>query len=69
MKFRKVEYWLNKQDGSIVERKTFIGRFHTWGQRNDGYLSKFFGVVESQNGECLELDAGQIIFIDAYPIT
>lgn len=62
-KLRAVEYIYRTNYGGVAEVKNGVGKFHTWGQRGDETGSEFFGVVEKENGQCIELDPSQIKFI------
>ena len=56
---RKVLYRYSNYDPFSIP-----GVFHTWGQRGDNEQMDFFGVVEIEDGQCIELDASRIKFID-----
>ena len=47
-----------------IEKSHRQGKFHIWGQRGDETGTDFFGVVEDEGGNCIELDPAQIIFQD-----
>ena len=64
MGLRPVEFWLTcSVDKGPVLKEKFTGTFHAWGQRGGQQQMDFFGVVETSDGNCIELDPVQIKFL------
>jgi len=68
IKLRRIKYTSSKYvSGEGVSIESHIGYFHQWGERGDDTGHEFFGVVEKEDGTCVELDPSQITFLDRRP--